>query len=179
MSAKRCGRRRLHKVGTLIKDTHPPARPPGIYHSISRMHFVQNCWAFPGHHFTCTLLFFFIYFIAAMSILWRLSSTILVDCNASQTLIADECCDWNYICLILAAFMALSMFPTFALFNFVLKSTNSNANSGCEPCTAQLSCPINFRYSLFFHFQLLLFLCSPVRVNFCMPILSHIVSDLQ
>jgi hypothetical protein len=38
MSAKRCGRSWLHKVGTLLKT---PARPPGIHHSISRMHFVQ------------------------------------------------------------------------------------------------------------------------------------------
>jgi hypothetical protein len=31
-----------------IKDARPPARPPGIHHSISRMHFVQPgqewCW---------------------------------------------------------------------------------------------------------------------------------------
>ena len=38
MSAKRCGRSWLHKVGTLLKT---PARLPGIHHSISRMHFVQ------------------------------------------------------------------------------------------------------------------------------------------
>jgi hypothetical protein len=73
------------------------------------------------------------------------------------------------------AFMALSMSHTLVLFNFVLKSTNSNAKSGREPCTAQLSCPINFRYSLFFHCQLLLFLCSPVWVNFRMIQSFHIL----
>jgi hypothetical protein len=44
--SKRCGRSWSHKVGTLLKTptclpTHPPIRPPGIHHSISRMHFVQ------------------------------------------------------------------------------------------------------------------------------------------
>lgn len=110
-------------------------------------------WTFPGHHFTSTQLFSIISDIDAMSILNLLSSTNLVDFNASVTLL-----------LSIKAVIGIVLCATPQMSSIILRKYNAVSNPSCR---LKASAAIVERTTL-----LILLACHEIGQHF--PILSFI-----